>query len=183
MISFSFLVSLPEFDLPVVAAVVVGVVPLPAKTFSSLRKCYLLSARYRFQYGFNKRPADHVDVCDLTVLVGLAHLKRGSIYTFPWHTCETNRKRPNRLIFLHKYIFGAPSPLFFPKALEQSDPPEIWVLVSFLIVFGFGWRNGSHLSADAPRFHISRVAFAEAPFTVGMRRATILAFVPVTIII
>ena len=78
-----FLVSLPEFDLPVVAAVVVGVVPLPAKTFSSLRKCYLLSARYRFQYGFNKRPADHVDVCDLTVLVGLAHLKRGSIYTFP----------------------------------------------------------------------------------------------------
>ena len=39
-----------------------------------------------------------------------------------------------------------------------------------------------HLSADAPRFHVSRVTFAEAPFTVGMRRATILAFVPVEII-
>ena len=129
------------------------------------------------------RPADHVDVCDLTFLVGLAHLERGSIHTCPSHTCETTRKRLNRQIFSHKYIFGAPSPLFFPKALEQSDPPEIWVLLSFLVVFGFGRIYGSHLSADAPRFHVTRVAFAEAPFTVGMRRATILAFVPVTIII
>ena len=132
------------------------------------------------------RPADHVDVCDLTVLVGLAHLERSSIYTIytcPSHACDKTRKRPNRQIFSHKYIFGTPSPLFFPKALEQSDPPEIWVLLSFLVVFGFGRIYGSHLSADAPRFHVTRVAFAEAPFTVGMRRAAILAFVPVNIII
>lgn len=38
------------------------------------------------------------------------------------------------------------------------------------------------MSADAPRFHISRVTFAEAPFTVGMRRATILAFVLLIIV-
>ena len=59
-----FLVSLPEFDLPVVAAVVGGVVPLPAKTFSSLRKSYLLSARNRFQYG-----SSFSRICDLQIML------------------------------------------------------------------------------------------------------------------
>jgi len=72
------------------------------------------------------RPADHVDVCDLTVLVRLAHL-----------------------------------PLSSSRRL---------------------WNSQTLLSADAPRFHITRVAFAEAPFTVGMRRAAILAFVLLIIV-